>query len=73
MDNTIEPIKVDSIPEEYDYIASLPCDRCGGRYRAIKQALLIKGESASDAIDIVCQTCGQEKQVLFDISSFYWK
>jgi hypothetical protein len=73
MEDNPRPLKVDSIPEEYDYIASLRCDRCGGVYRAMKQALLINGDAAMDAIDVVCQACGQGKHLLFDISSFYWK
>jgi hypothetical protein len=68
-----EPIKVDSIPEEYDYIAGLRCDRCGGGYRVVRQALLLKDGNAQDAFEVVCRTCGQAKGILFDISSFFGK
>jgi hypothetical protein len=73
MEDNTQPIKVSAIPEEYEHIASLRCERCGGAYRIVRQALLVAGDAPMDAIDIVCQTCGQEKRLLFDISSFFGK
>jgi hypothetical protein len=68
-----EPIKVGSIPEEYSYIASLRCDRCGDAYRVVRQSLLVGGTVPMDAIEIICRTCEQEKHLLFDIASFFGK
>ena len=73
MEDTSQPLKVNSIPEEYAYIASLRCEKCGGPYQTMKQSLLIKGTTSLDAIELVCQACGQEKRLLFDISSFFGK
>jgi hypothetical protein len=73
MNDPSQPIKISSVAEEYEHIASLRCERCGGTYRIVRQTLLVAGDTPMDAIDIVCQTCGQEKRLLFDISSFFGK
>ena len=73
MNSIPQPLKMNSIAEEYEHIASLRCDRCGGAYQTIRQALLVEGGTPMDAMEIVCQTCGQEKRLLFDISTFFGK
>jgi len=65
-------IKVSSIPEEYAYLARQRCS-CGGRYDRNAQGLLrIKG-LMYDQLSVSCSECGNERQFLFDINSFYGK
>ncbi|MEO5953548.1 MAG: hypothetical protein ABIQ44_13870 [Chloroflexia bacterium] len=73
MNNPPQPLKVNSVAEEYQHIATLKCERCGGTYHVIRQSLLINGPTPMDAVEIVCQTCGQAHNFLFDISSFFGK
>jgi hypothetical protein len=73
MNAPVQPRKVNSVAEEYQYINSLKCERCGGTYHVIRQSLLINGPAPMDAVEIVCQTCGHAQNLLFDISSFFGK
>ena len=69
-----EPIKVDSIDEEYQYIATLTCSRCGGHYTVTGQSLLLPPDRPPmDIIEIICVQCSQSNSVSFDISTFYGK
>lgn len=73
MDQPVQARVVNSVAEEYAYINTLKCRRCGGTYHVIRQSLLINGPKPMDAVEVVCQTCGHSQSILFDISSFFGK
>lgn len=65
-------IKVTSVAQEYACLAKQRC-HCGGRYNRNTQALLDVGGKKYDQLSISCAECGEEKQLLFDINSFFGK
>jgi hypothetical protein len=65
-------IKVSSIGQEYAHIAKQRCS-CGGRYTRNSQALLEVNGRKYDQLSVTCAECGNEKQFLFDINSFFGK
>jgi catechol 2,3-dioxygenase-like lactoylglutathione lyase family enzyme len=66
------PLKVDSVPAEYAYIAALKCSKCGGQYKVVRQSLSAPKQSVPmDIIEIICLQCGQAGTLYFDISSFF--
>jgi hypothetical protein len=74
MEDNESLLRVGSVQEEYRYIQELRCDRCGGEYRTIGQALIKHpGEPPTDKIELECEGCGQARTVAFDISSFFGK
>ncbi|MEO8286821.1 MAG: VOC family protein [Chloroflexota bacterium] len=67
-----DPLVVNSVGEEYAYIAGLSCSRCGGSYRVVRQSLSASpGKVPMDIIEVVCQKCGQSGMLHFDISRFF--
>ena len=74
MEAESEPIQVNSVAEEYQHIAQMRCGRCGGAYVPVQQSLLNPPDGPPlDRIEIVCQRCGNEERVSFDISTFFGK
>jgi hypothetical protein len=68
--DVLKAIKVNSVLEEYTYLARQRC-ACGGHYNRNAQGLLnIKG-LWYDQLSVSCSACGNEQQFLFDINSFY--
>ena len=66
------PLKVNSVGEEYAYIATLACSKCGDRYRVVRQSLHAPpGRVPMDIIEIICLQCAQSGSLYFDISSFF--
>lgn len=65
-------IKVSSVAQEYAYLAKQRC-HCGGKFNRNTQALLEIGGRHYDQLSISCAECGDEKQLLFDINSFFGK
>ena len=67
-------IPVNSIREEYDYLAAHPCPRCGGRWKVRVQALLHDAQGRHyDRVDVACSQCGERTVFLFDIQSLFTK
>ena len=62
---TITAIVVDSVPSEYEYL-----DQEYSGYRLIQQALIKSGTTHMDVLTIETAD-GEEKEIYFDISSFY--
>jgi catechol 2,3-dioxygenase-like lactoylglutathione lyase family enzyme len=68
------PLRVDSVAEEYAYIAGLTCSKCGGHYKVVRQSLDARRDRVPmDLIEIVCLNCGQSGSLYFDLSSFFGK
>lgn len=65
-------IKVNSIPEEYAYIAQQRCP-CGGSYKRDSQAVLKANGLMYDELSVSCAICGSKRKFLFDINSFFGK
>jgi hypothetical protein len=66
------PLKVDTVGEEYAYIATLTCSKCGDHYRVVRQSLHASpGRVPMDIIEIICFQCGQSGSLYFDISNFF--
>jgi hypothetical protein len=63
-------IKVDSVAQEYLYVARQGCS-CGGRLRPTGQALLEYKGRRYDLLKTQCQACGSHGEFLFDINSFF--
>jgi catechol 2,3-dioxygenase-like lactoylglutathione lyase family enzyme len=71
---TSDPLRVDSVADEYSYIAALPCSRCGGHYQVARQSLSApRDNTPMDIIEVVCLQCGQSGSLYFDMSSFFGK
>jgi catechol 2,3-dioxygenase-like lactoylglutathione lyase family enzyme len=69
---TSSPLKVDSVAEEYAYIGTLRCSRCGEHYQVVRQSLSApQDRPPMDIIEVVCLQCGQSGSLYFDISSFF--
>jgi len=63
------PIRVNGVAEEYDYIANQHC-KCGGELEIMRQEF----DSVPYPRDILfakCEKCSAKRQFLFDIGSFF--
>jgi catechol 2,3-dioxygenase-like lactoylglutathione lyase family enzyme len=73
----LSPVQVNSVADEYNYVAALPCRVCdspGGTFTVQRQMLLNEpGEPTLDYLNIACGRCGTVGPVVFDISSFFGK
>ena len=73
----LSPIHVNSVADEYNHVASLPCRVCGsssGTFTVQRQMLLNEpGEPPLDYLNIACGRCGTVGPIVFDISSFFGK
>lgn len=64
---------VNSIREEYEYIATQKCE-CGGAWQRVRQALVMDPESVPhDQITVQCEQCSKPQEYWFNISSFFGK
>ncbi len=63
------PIRVNNVAEEYDYVANQHC-KCGGELEAVGQ----KFDEVPYPHDILfakCEKCSAKRQFLFDVGSFF--
>lgn len=67
-----EIVKVNSIIEEYAYVANQRCT-CGGKFERNAQALLMRDGKPHDQLATSCTQCGTQRAFLFDISAFFGK
>jgi hypothetical protein len=66
-------IRVNSIREEYDYIASQQC-KCGGAWEKQRQALVFDDAKVPfDQISVRCRSCSSENEFWFNCSAFFGK
>lgn len=65
----VEIIAAGSIREEKEYIKTLSCPSCGERYSYTGQSLF--PEEKLDCLTIECRGCKAERELFFDISSFF--
>ncbi len=66
------PLKVGSVAEEYAYITSLSCSRCGKPYQVTRQSLSAPPDRIPmDIVEVICLQCGQSGSLYFDISKFF--
>lgn len=67
-------IPVNSVSEEYAYIAEHPCPACGGQWQLRMQTLLSDAANRHyDRLEVICGQCGRQQDWLFDIDSFFGK
>lgn len=67
-------LKVNSVAEQYDYIAAMTCVRCGGSYKVIEQSLInYPGDTPMDRLTLRCESCGDTGRISFDVASFLEK
>jgi len=65
-------IKVNSVPEEYEYMSRMKC-ACGGKFTPNMQMVCEREKRVYDELDIKCERCGNEHALIFDITSFFGK
>ncbi len=66
-------VKVNSIREEYEYIAAQRCP-CGGPYARQGQALHFDDDQVPhDRITVQCTSCGTTAEYWFNCSAFFGK
>ena len=65
-------LSVDSIHEEYEYIAKQRCE-CGGTYQVNKQTLLesVPNGKHFDSLRARCVKCGAVRSFAFDVSKLF--
>ena len=65
-------LSVDSIHEEYEYIAKQRCE-CGGTYQVNKQTLLksVPNGKHFDSLRARCVKCGAVRSFAFDVSELF--
>lgn len=63
-------IKVNSIPDEYEYLSQQRCS-CGGIYNCDAQSELGINGLYYDELEVSCAKCGRKKNFLFNINSFH--
>lgn len=68
-----EIMKVNEVREEYEYIKTQTCDKCGvkGRYKMEMQRLVDNGGCMCDELDCICVECGAKKTFVFDVSKLF--
>ena len=64
------PLQVNSVEEEYEYIANQRCT-CGGTYEVISQWTLEKDGKHIDELKARCTKCEKERIFSFDVSSLF--
>jgi hypothetical protein len=70
--NYSEAAPVNSVAEEYKYIAAHPCPVCGGQWRVRMQALLEDAQGHHyDRLAVVCQQCNRGHAFLFGIDALF--
>lgn len=65
----VEIITAGSIREEKEHIKTLSCPLCGDNYCYTGQSLF--PEEKLDCLTIECRGCKAERELFFDISSFF--
>jgi len=63
-------IIVHDVSQEYWYIGRTPCS-CGGRFEKETQALQRRDGKPVDRLMTRCNTCGQSREFIFDITAFH--
>ncbi len=68
-----EIMKVNEVREEYAYINTQNCDKCGakGSYKMEIQRLVDNRGLMCDELDCVCVECGAKKTFVFDVSKLF--
>lgn len=68
-----QAITVDSIHDEYEYIATQKCS-CGGAWKRDRQSLIFDAEKVPfDRIEVQCGKCGKAHEYWFNCSRFFGK
>lgn len=70
--NFANAIIVHNIPEEYEIVRNTPCE-CGGSFLVKMQSLHEHNMKMYDVLYCECTRCGQQKDFVFDINSFFGK
>jgi hypothetical protein len=70
--NYSEAVAVNSIAEEYRYIAARSCPVCGGRWQVRVQALVEDAQGHYyDRLAVVCQQCNRGHAFLFGVDALF--
>ena len=66
-------ITVDSIHDEYVYVATQKCD-CGGAWVRVSQSLILDAEKVPfDRLEVQCDACKKAHEFWFNCSRFFGK
>lgn len=63
------PIVVNSVVEEYEYISKQRCE-CGGAFKVVRQSFE-PVPFEHDTLTVKCETCSKRRKFVFDVSGFF--